>query len=121
MLDLAGPSFIVTCTLSGAVDCKMHPSIPPPPPPLPTTVRTATASSPALPPQSPVLVAKNHLRARALRARAYPPWFLAKKPIPPYRNRPGGSAHRHGVVAGVEAHDDRLAGDLRTKVWRSGG
>ncbi len=24
MLDLAGPSFIVTCTLSGAVDCKIH-------------------------------------------------------------------------------------------------
>jgi hypothetical protein len=27
VLDLAGPSFIVPCTLFGAVDCKIHPSI----------------------------------------------------------------------------------------------
>ncbi len=27
-MDLAGPSFIVPCTPSGAVDCKFHPSIP---------------------------------------------------------------------------------------------
>ncbi len=32
MLDLAGPSFIVPCTLSGAVDYKIHPSLGAPPP-----------------------------------------------------------------------------------------
>jgi hypothetical protein len=44
--------------------------------------------------------AKNVLRAGALRAPAYPPLFLAKKPIPPYRNKPGGGQRGEGGDAG---------------------